>query len=570
MFFLQAINGPWAGQRYDLSGETATIGRHPDCEIALKDAGRVSRHHAQIVRDANAFYVVDLGSRNGTFVNNEVVTDQRHVLRHGDRLSVCDICFLVQDEVELGKRAGDTGSVDLRRATDGSGISAVWVDDETPTASKSTIMSKVEVSSGADGSVRVSASLQARMAALIEITRSLGKALILDEVLPQVLRSLSKIFLQADRGFIVLRSPTGELVPRHTWTRKQEGEETIRISRTIVRHVMDTRDAILSADASRDERLDMSQSIADLRIRSVMCAPLLDSEGNALGVIQLDTLDQRKRFQQDDLEVLASVAVQAGIAIDNAQLHENALRQKEMEHDLKLAYEVQKSFLPQAHPQVPGYDFFEFYKPASHVGGDYYDYIALPDGRTAVVVADVVGHGVAAAMLMAKLSAEAKFCLASESEPAAALIKLNDLLSTLQIERFVTVVLVVLDPVSHEVTLVNAGHMAPIWRRADGSLQEPGSDVAGLPVGIAHGYPYEQEKITLGPGEWLVMYTDGINEAMSPAGDLFTIERLRQHLRLASGCLTTVGEDIVADVRRFIGPGPQTDDMCLVGLARLD
>jgi serine phosphatase RsbU (regulator of sigma subunit) len=415
----------------------------------------------------------------------------------------------------------------------------------------------------------MASSIEARFGALIEITRSLGKALMLDEVLPQVLNSLFKIFLQADRGAIVLQAEKGDLVPRWTKLRNERGDETVRISRTIIRRVMESREAILSADATRDERLDLSQSIADLRIRSMMCAPLLDSEGKAFGAMQIDTLDQRKRFRQEDLEVLASVAVQAGVAIDLAQLHERALLQKEIEKDLELAREVQQGFLPQNHPQLPGYEFYKYYNAANQVGGDYYDYITLPDGRTAVVVADVVGHGIAAAMMMAKLSAEAKYCLASEAQPGAALTMLNERLSVLCLDRFVTMIMVVMDAARHEATIVNAGHMAPLWRHSDGSIEEPGEDIAGLPLGIVGGTTYAQTTIGLQTGESLTLYTDGINEAMNARNEQFTIERLRNHLRRAAGNLQTTGETIIADVRQFLGGAAQSDDMCLVSLARV-
>jgi serine phosphatase RsbU (regulator of sigma subunit) len=570
MAYLQLLTGDHAGQRYQLTSVTSSIGRHPECEIALVEAQRVSRYHAQVVRQGDQYFVKDLGSRNGTFVNDQKISDQPYSLKDGDCVSICDLRFQFFTQASELKAVSSSPTQDNIPAVlgEGSSMAAAMVDDDESSSSNATIMSKVEVGTGSEGSVQVSASLPARLAALLEITRSLGNALALDQVLPQVLRTMFRIFLQADRGLIVLETPSGDLVPRWAQSRREDGGDTIRISRTIVRHVMNTKEAILSADALRDERLDMSQSIAELRIRSVMCAPLLDSEGKAMGVIEVDTMDQRKRFQQGDLEVLACVATQAGIAIHNAELHDNALKQKEIEQDLALAHEVQKSFLPQQCPQHHGYEFYEYYRPANHVGGDYYDYISLPDGRTAVIVADVVGHGVAAAMLMAKLSAEAKYCLASEHDPSQALCKLNDRLSNMQTDRFVTLIMVVLDPATHQVTLLNAGHMAPLWRKGDGTLAEPGGDAAGLPVGIMEGFLYESKTITLGPGELLLMYTDGVNEAMNGTGQQFTIDRMRQHVIGGPGSVRGIGEAIIADVRSFIGSGPQTDDMCLVGFAR--
>ena len=150
-----------------------------------------------------------------------------------------------------------------------------------------------------------------------------------------------------------------------------------------------------------------------------------------------------------------------------------------------------------------------------------------------------------------------------------ALRKLNDRLSCMQIDRFVTLIMIVLDPLTHQATIANAGHMAPLWRRQDGSLSEPGRECVGLPVGIVDGYPYEQHTIALEPGDALFMYTDGINEAMNAAGELFSIERMRGHLTGLAGGLRESGDRLIADVRSFVGSGPQTDDMCLVGLARL-
>ncbi len=148
-----------------------------------------------------------------------------------------------------------------------------------------------------------------------------------------------------------------------------------------------------------------------------MCAPMINGEGMALGVIQVDTTDQRQRFSKDDLDLLASIAAQAGIAVDNAQMHENALKRQSLEQELMLAHKVQRGLLPAAPPRLTDYHFFDFYESANQVGGDYYDYVELPDNRLAVVLADVSGHGVSAALLMAKLSAEVRFCPGQRAKP---------------------------------------------------------------------------------------------------------------------------------------------------------
>ena len=572
MAYLLAENGPDAGTRYPVESDELTIGRHPNCQISVKDSGRVSRTHAQIVRQGDAYFLKDLLSRNGTFLNKQLINDQLHLLNDGDLIGICELEFRFRLR-EPGKETKSStrstaSSLAETFGEDDSSSNRVLFEEDGAEEPSSTVLAALDVVSGTDGMMQVTPSLQARLTALMGISRALGKALALDEVLPKVLDSLFKIFLQADRGFIVLRGDDGSLIPRWTKARREGQDEMIRISRTIVRRVMDSKEAILSHDVTKDDRLDMSQSIAELRIRSMMCAPLLDSEGNPLGVLQVDTLDQRKRFQAEDLEVLTTVAIQAGIAVHNAQLHESALKQKELEQDLELAKEVQRAFLPQTRPQLPGYEFFDFYRPMIFVGGDYYDYIALPDGRTAVIVADVVGHGIAAAMMMAKVSAEAKFCLASESHPATAVTMLNNRLSAMQVERFVTFVAVVLDPIKHEATIVNCGHMAPIWRRGGAVIEEPGDDLVGLPLGIMEDLEYRQKTISLAAGDVLAMYTDGINEAMNPRGQQYTIDRLRTHVKDGGGQLQSIGETIVNGVLGHIGAGSQTDDMCLVLLQR--
>ncbi len=565
MPFITANNGPDAGRQYDLDVPKSIVGRHPDCEIVV-DVGAVSRQHAQIVADGKKFFVEDLQSRNGTYLNDQIIQG-RQPLRDGDMLRVCDVAFTFHSD-DSAAVEGITTDNAIGKTVAEIGRETVIVDDDDDTDGGSTIMSKLDVSSS-HGRIHFSASPEVKLDALIEITRSLGKALSLDDVLPNVLESLFKIFVQADRGFIVMETPAGQLIPMWTKVRRQESEDTIRISRTIVRQVMESKEAILSADAASDERFEMSQSIADFRIRSMMCAPLMDTEGRALGVLQVDTLDQRKRFQQEDLEVLASVAAQAGIAVDNAQLHENALKQHELQRDLELAHEVQRGFLPDKPPQLEAYNFFNYYQPANHVGGDYFDYIPLPDGRVAVIVADVVGHGIAAALLMAKLAAEARFQLASEASPSIAVNNLNDAISNLQLDRFITMIMAVFEPTTHEVTIVNSGHMAPLYRQQDGSISEPGEACAGLPLGILAGHEYGNEKITLAPGETLTMYTDGINECCNANGDQYGIDRLRKHVAAASdGVPGSIGKTIVDDCRAYLGDGTQDDDMCLVSFGR--
>ena len=552
------------GQKYKLNQPKMVMGRHPDCEIVI-DAGAVSRQHAQIILADDNFYIEDLQSRNGTYVNDRRI-EGRKLLCHADSLRICDIGFRFEDDVFLKKQAAtarDTGfAIDI-----GSSQSVV-IDDDRDAPSGSKVMTKIEVSDTAR--MRLDTNPITKLKAVLEITRSLGRSLSIDDVLPKVLDSLFIIFPQADRGFIVLtEGDEGRLIPKAVKFRRPNEDDEIRISRTIVDEVMSSKEAILSADAATDSRFQMSQSVADFRIRSMMCAPLLDSEGNAQGVIQIDTLNQTSRFRGEDLEVLSGVTAPAGLAVENAQLHEDQLKQQVLQRDLQMARRVQLGFLPSAPPEVPGYHFFDYYDAAYEVGGDYHDYIELPDGRLAIIVADVSGKGISAALLTAKLSAEMRFCLATESTPAAAVTKLNNVFSQGGWEdRFITMILMVLNPPSGEVTLVNAGHMPPLARLGNQPVEMPGSENAGLPIGVTEDFDYDSYQLRLEPGDSLAAFTDGFSEAMNANEDLYGLEQLEARFADPVSSLSDLGRHILEDVKRHVAGHPQSDDMCLVCVGR--
>jgi serine phosphatase RsbU (regulator of sigma subunit) len=405
-----------------------------------------------------------------------------------------------------------------------------------------------------------------KLRAMIEISHSLSKSVRLEDVLPKLLDSLLKIFPQADRAFVVLRSAvSGLLVPRAMRHRRPHMEEQIRISRSILDEAIKTKEAILSADT----RFDTSQSIADLRIHSVMCAPLVDNEGNALGALQIEAMDARHRFREEDLQVLASVASQAAIAVDNAQMHERALKQGAVERDLELAHKVQRGLLPSAPPILPDYFFFDFYESANQVGGDYYDYVELPGSRLAVVLGDVSGKGVSAALVMAKLSGEVRYCLAAQPDPAEAVCQINaNFCRSGWDDRFVTFVLAVLDPKRHEVCIVNAGHMPPFVRHSSGMVESIGDEQSGIPLGVDFNYRYEKYTLSLSPGECVVAFTDGFSEAMNAQGELYGLARLQTQVATPGVAVTALGRQILEDVKKFVGGHPQSDDMCLTCFGR--
>jgi sigma-B regulation protein RsbU (phosphoserine phosphatase) len=556
MAVLRALKGLTPGQVFSLEGDRIVLGRHPDCNIVL-EVGAVSRQHAQILKIGDDYYIEDLHSRNGTFVNEHLVRGRRK-LADNEQVRICDLVFVFHG-----------GAPEVVITSRGPEESRTMIFDERPTGG-STIMSKLDVSTGRDG-LRLAVNPEVKLKALLQIGQDLGKALTLGEVLTKLLNGLFAIFLQADRGFVVLKEPdTERLIPKAVKHRRDETSGQMRISRTILNQVMGAKEAILSADAATDTRFDMSDSIVDFHIHSMMCAPLVGSEGHVLGVIQIDTLDQRHRFTVDDLEVLASVAAQAAIAVENAQLHELVLQEEVLERELVVAHKVQRGFLPAAPPQLPGYEFFDFYEPANHLGGDYFDYVALPGDRLGIALADVSGKGISAALLMAKLSAEVRYCLVSEPSPAAAINRLNKVFCENRWEdRFVTLVLGVLDPRRHEVTIVNAGHLFPLWRHATGKVEVVGQEEGGLPLGVDGDSQYGQFTMSLGPGECLLFYSDGVPDAMNDAGAFYGNSRLHVQLNNSDAPdVVALGEGLLDDVRRFVGNRAQSDDMCLTCFGR--
>ena len=565
MAHLRIVQGVEPGKRFPLEAPRSRIGRSSDCEVSL-DVAAVSRQHAAVVRKGEDFVVEDLGSRNGTFVNGQQILGPT-TLTHGDRIVVCDQEFAFESPETagpslLGGRPAPATSTLVQMVDDSADERG---DDES---ASERFTATIEL--GGDSGWSTSARPEVKLAALVEISKGLGRAISIDEVLPKLLESLFKVFTQADRGFVVMRpSPDAPLVPVAAKTRRGDMEDQARISRTIVEEAMNGKKAILSHDASSDERFGMAESIAEFQIRSMMCAPLIDGEGQSLGVIQIDTLNQRSRFTDDDLDVLAAVASQASVAVDNAQMHDRMVAQQALERDLELASRMQRALLPASAPDAAGYGFFDYYDSARQVGGDYYDYISLPGGRFAVILGDVAGKGVAAAIVMAKLSSDVRFALATEPDLSSAVQYVNRAFAEQELEdRFVTMIFAVVDPATNEVTLANAGHMPPMLRKSEGEVVEIFEEITGLPIGVMDDFEFESATLTLEPGESLTVFTDGFSEAMNSERDLYGIERLSAQVGAPATSVAELGQHVLEDVRKFVDGFAQSDDMCLCVFGR--
>lgn len=550
---LLILKGTNQGASVSLDADKVVLGRNADCGVII-NLPSVSREHAMIRRIAGKHYIEDLKSRNGTRVNNQDI-NARVQLKNNDRIKICDSEFLFVDMPPLPMNlAGEAP------------------EPEEGEESSSTVEATISHSS----KQILETQPAEKLAFLLSITAELTQTLNLDDLLPKIADNLFQVFKQADRCFIIFGEEGSErLQPRVVKTRRAGEEGNARFSRSIVRRGLEKAEALLSEDASADKRFDLSQSIADCRIRSVMAAPLvMRSTGKAFGVIQLDTqgIGGPRKFTQDDLKLLMAVAGQAAIALENARLHESLVARAGLERDLRLAHQVQMSFLPKKPPQVAGYEFYAHYEPAQEVGGDYYDFIPLPEGRLAAMLGDVAGKGVPAALLMAKVSSDARFTMLTEKAPSQAVYRLNELMQEAgMLDRFVTLAAGVLDPAAHQVTFVNAGHLPPlIYRKATGTIEEATTlEVAGFPLGVADGFPYDSVTVELQPGDVVTIFSDGVTEAKNKAGEEFqTNNRIPATILAGPTTAKAIGERLIAALKQHaLGCKPH-DDITVVCFGR--
>jgi serine phosphatase RsbU (regulator of sigma subunit) len=342
----------------------------------------------------------------------------------------------------------------------------------------------------------------------------------------------------------------------------------VQYSKTIVHKAAVERKAFLSHDVSEDQELRTASSVMALDIRSVMCVPLLARDMEVLGVIELDSHSERGRFTVEDMEILACVANQASILVEQAKLHREMVKQAEAQRDLTLAQQVQESFLPATLPQLEEYSFWAYYQAARAVGGDFYDCIPLAGGEVGIVLGDVAGKGIPAALMMAKLSALCRQLLLSSSGDVAAVMNaLNKEVCDIGLEgKFVTIVLCVLDPKNHEIRGGVAGHMPPMIRRADLAIDESlGYRSRGLPLGLERDQEYHTERTHLGPGDLVVLFTDGISDAMNSKAETYSVQRVREQLIRSGGKdPAETGRLLLEDVSSYLQGCEQTDDTCLL------
>ena len=404
--------------------------------------------------------------------------------------------------------------------------------------------------------------------AILEINRALGGGAELNEVLGRALDALMDVFVSADRGFILIAGPEG--TPRLRALRQRTGQAQLPVlSRAILGQVMQEGKAILIKDTAADPRFMRAKSVVST-FRTALCVPLPGHDGRPVGMVQLDRRTGKKGFKAGDLDLLAALAVPVGVAVENHWL----LKERA---SWAAAREIQLSLLPRDRPEVSGYAFWECYLPTLEVGGDLYDYIKVePAGpatpspaRWAVTAGDVAGKGMPAALVVAGICPEVRHLVRSGVGPGEVLAQVNRHLCDRGVGgRFVTMAMTEIDSQSHQMTVVNAGHMDPLVRRASGTIEPVGRAGAGTPLGVIGTAVYRPVAVALEPGDLVVLYTDGVTESMDRDRHPFGVERLTEVLAAAPQGVAAAGEAVLAAVREHAVGRSQSDDITIVCFER--
>jgi sigma-B regulation protein RsbU (phosphoserine phosphatase) len=434
------VQGPNSVKHHPLQGPEMILGRHPEVDLSL-DAPEVSRRHARLSVEGDRYFLEDLGSINGTFVNStrlqgRLELQERDQVRIGPYLLVFEASSALDTEPDVVIRAevsAHTANLDLF---------------------KQDAASKLQV--------------------VLEIAQQLARSLDVEELLPRLLDHLLVLFRQADRGLILMREGE-QLVVRASRTRQPLHGAGPVYSRSVVTRVLEEGLGIVAEDAGADERFRSTKTLNVLGIRSFVCVPFKAHDGQPMGVLQLDRFGVGSPFTPEDLHLLTAIALQASVVLENAALHADLLRQDRMKRELALARRIQEGFLAQEVPSAAAahVELFAQVYPAQEVSGDFYDFFALDENRLAFSVADVSGKGMPAALFMIAVRTLGRHLALTAEHPAAVLQALNDALAVDNpTGMFVTMAFGILNWVTGEVVLSSGGHPPALVQRRQGKIEE--------------------------------------------------------------------------------------------------
>ena len=505
-----------------------TIGRRTESDLRLPGAD-ISREHAEIVVDDGRHVLRDKGSRFGTYVNGERITER--TLTHADQL-----------------RFGQTGDTDI----------VFFIHDEAPSQERSAVLAASELR---------------QMAALLEGLRALGSGRVLDDVLALVLDSAIEV-TGAERGFIMMANRDRELEFKLARARGKVTlpGKTFETSRKIPETVFATGQETIVEDLLDGDLAQLHTGTVALGIRHVLCTPLrivryverAEQKGadELIGVLYLDSRERGALRSVAAHQALDTLSAEAALAIENARLYREALDKAKFEQELKVAAAIQQALLPPAAREGAFFSTAAASIACRAVGGDFFDYVDLPSGEFGFIVGDVAGKGSPAALLAAAVlgmfSAEATY----QPSAAAVITRLNHGLFRRAIEsRFLTTFYGVLGR-DGALTYCNAGHNAPILVSASGIRR---LETGGMVLGLFEHAQFEEETVKLEPGDVIIAFSDGVTEALNEAGDEYTDERLLAAVQTHRGkSPQKVLDALLADVQAFAHGATQSDDVTMV------
>jgi len=400
---------------------------------------------------------------------------------------------------------------------------------------------------------------------LLRIGQQLSSSLKLDEVLRMILESLKEA-VEFDAGGVFLIDPeTGDIQSLYTVGYPSESGPSVRlkVGQGLVGNVAKSGEPVIVPDVTVDDRYVNSRDAT----RSEFTVPI-KIDDRTIGAINLES-DRLNAYKRDQLALASAFAAQAAVSIERARLHEQLIASQKLTEQLHIAREIQESFLPRSHPQIPGYDLHGRNIPSFEVGGDYYDFIKIVEGQYGVAIGDVSGKGIPASLIMASFRASLIAEIRNNYAIRTICRKVNNLLfESVRPGSFVTAVYGVLDSKNHVFTFANCGHCLPILLRADGGVEYLRE--GGPLLGVAPKAEYEERPVYIGPGDAIFLYTDGVSEVFDRDNEEIGLDRLIEIIRRRwDESSAEILDAVYREVRRFAAPTHMFDDLTMIMVKRL-
>src|ERR1051325_4925425 len=550
-----------AAEHFQISRLRVTIGRSARNDLCIPDPF-ASRVHAEVRNEGDEYKLQDLGSANGTLYNGSVV-ESAITLTRGGRIQIGETEIVFNDS-PFPLSSGATMITDNSSSIPEATIALSSADRTT-----SGLFEAIEGARTREDSSASHATPQSDLLALIS---KVGVALLASVTLHETLEQIVALVFEAvpaDRCMIMMHdAKSTELKVAVARLRDRAGEVgEIRISRSVIDEVVTNGKSVLTSDAQTDPRF-AGGTVMLQGVRSVLAVPLGVS-ANVFGIIYADSPLSDNRFTEDHLKVLTTLASVAAIRVENARLTEEQMERERLEREQQVASEIQQRFLPAAAPHIEGYELQGISFPCYEIGGDYYDFIEREDGKLVVALGDVSGKGTAAALLMSSLHAAVHAQADTHDSIVKTIAAVNRYLTeSIPPNRFVTLFYAELDPKNGGLTFLNAGHNPPLIVHAGGTMEQLAS--GGLPLGIMADADFREGNTTLLPGDVLVIYSDGVSEAVSPTGEEFGPTRLYEAVaRNMEASAAGLRDRIESALTKFSQGTPAADDITLVIVKRL-